>query len=105
MSEATLPLGDALLPSMIAILIFAFSATAVLSQLQAGLRDIWESPPRPEGEIVGFLRRKLLALLLIGAVGAVLFASMVVSVAVAMVTARLEVALPNLLVGLGQVVW
>ncbi len=93
-TEATIPGGEALLSTGIAIVIFLFSATAVLSQLQAALRRVWGVAPREEGRVVGFLRRKLVALLFVGIVGLVLLASMTASVVVAALTHRLGGRLP-----------
>jgi membrane protein len=93
-TEATLPGGEALLPSAIAVLVFVFSATAVLSQVQGALRDIWEAPPLAESEVVGFLRRKLVALSFIGAVGFLLLLSMGARVAVSAMTERFQSTLP-----------
>lgn len=104
MRDTTIPGGEALLPSVLAIIIFAFSATAVLTQLQGALRDIWETPPGRESQIVGFLRRKLIALLLIGAAGIVLLVSMAATAIVAGLTAPLEARLPLPLRGIGDVV-
>lgn len=103
-TEAAIPGGEALLSSGIAILIFLFSATAVLSQLQAALRQVWEVEPREESQVIGFLRRKLIALLFIGIVGLVLLASMTASVLVAALTDRLGGTLPIPLFAHGDVV-
>jgi membrane protein len=93
-TDAALPTGRALLPTAIAVLIFLFSATAVLSQLQGALRDVWEAPPLATSEVVGFLQRKLVALFFIGAVALVLLLSMAGSIVVSATAERLEGTLP-----------
>jgi membrane protein len=93
-ADAAVPGSEALLPTAIALFVFAFSATAVLSQLQGALRDIWDAPPLAKSEVVGFLRRKLVALLFIGAVALVLLLSMAGSVVVSAMAERLEDTLP-----------
>lgn len=93
-TDVTFPGGEAVLPSVIALLVFVFSATAVLSQLQGALRDIWEAPPLARSEVVGFLWRKLVALLFIGAIGLVLLLSMAGSVMVSVMADRLRGTLP-----------
>jgi membrane protein len=80
LETASLPGGDALVPMLLAIVIFIFSATAVFGQVQGALRDIWEVPASSEKRVVGFLRRRLLSLLLVSSLGIVLTVSMAVRV-------------------------
>jgi membrane protein len=101
-ADATLPGGEAVLPSVIAMLVFLFSATAVLTQLQEALREIWEAPPLSKSEVAGFLRRKLVALLFIGAVGLVLLSVMTASVVVSAMTERFGGALPILIIAYAE---
>ena len=82
---ATLPVGGALIPTLIAFAVFAFSATAAFSQLQSALRDVWEVPPETGRLVRGFLRRRLVALILVMLLGLTLGVLLAASVAVSTV--------------------
>ena len=84
------------------LLVFVFSATAVLAQLQGALRDTWEVEAPPGRRVTGFLRRRLVALLLIGVLGLILLLSTALSVAVSAVTGRLPEVVPALLLRSGE---
>jgi len=94
LDDASLPSGEATLPALISVVVFAFAATAVFAQLQAALRDIWGIPSDPTHRVSGFLRRRLIALLLVGALGIVLLLSMILTVVVAAAADRLPTGTP-----------
>ena len=103
LTDASLPSGDALVPTTIAALLFVFSATAVFSQLQGALRDVWGETSGSGGRVVGFLKHRLVALLLVGALGVALGLSMGLSVMVSSVAEALGTTTPSLLL-LGDLV-
>lgn len=103
LETASLPGGDALVPTLLAIVIFVFSATAVFGQVQGALRDIWEVPASSEKRVVGFLRRRLLSLLLVSSLAIVLIISMAVRVFMSAVTDVLPSPLQSPLGGVTDV--
>jgi membrane protein len=103
LTDASIPGGDALLPTLIALAIFIFSATAVFGQLQGALRDVWEIPATPGHRVVGFLRRRLLALVLVSALALVLVVSMAVRVAMTALADSLPSSIPFPMVTIADV--
>jgi membrane protein len=84
LTDAVMPTSEALFPAALAFIMFAFSATAVLSQLQGALRDVWGVQAAEQSPIIrSFLRRRLIALAVIGALGLVLAVSMLSTVVLA----------------------
>jgi membrane protein len=100
LETASMPGGDALVPTLLAVVIFIFSATAVFGQVQGALRDIWEVQPAAERRVVGFLRRRLLSLVVMSSLALVLTISMAVRV---FMSAVAEVLPPPLQFPLGRV--
>jgi len=87
--DAASPGGEVVLTAVLAGLLFAFSATAVFAQLQDALRDVWDVPA-PSGHRVGsFIRKRVVALALVGVLGLVLMLSMFSSVVVSSIASVL----------------
>jgi membrane protein len=103
LESASMPGGDALVPTALALAIFLFSATAVFGQVQGALREIWEVPASHERRVMGFLRRRLLALVLVSSLGLVLTISMAVRVVMSAVTELLPTAVPSRLYSVADV--
>jgi len=95
LDTASMPGEDALIPTLIAIVIFLFSATAVFGQVQGALRDVWEVPASSERRVVGFLRRRLLSLVVVSCLGIVLTISMAARVVMSAVTEVLPAAVQS----------
>lgn len=76
LTNAVMPTSEALFPAVLAFVMFAFSATAVLSQLQGALREVWSVQASTGPRLRGFLRRRLIALALVGVMGLALAVSM-----------------------------
>jgi membrane protein len=103
LESASMPGGDAVVPTLLAIGIFIFSATAVFGQVQGALGDIWDVPASPERRVVGFLRRRLLSLVLMSSLGIVLPISMAARVIMSTVTEALPLPLQSPLGRVGDV--
>jgi membrane protein len=71
-----------------------FGATAVFVQLQDALNRVWEVAPKPGAVFTTLLRKRLLSFAILLSVGFLLMASLVLSAALAAVSARLEALLP-----------
>jgi membrane protein len=85
---------------IISLVMLAFAATGAFAQLQHIMNLIWDVKAKPGQGVSGVLRRRLLALLLIVALGVLLIASIVFSAIVSGVISQMADAAPG-----GQVVW
>ena len=79
----------------VSLAVLAFSATAVLVQLQGIMNHIWCVKSRPGHAIRHFLVKRLQSLVLLMAMGAVLVASLVATSALAALSGRINLVLPG----------
>jgi membrane protein len=75
---------------VVGIVTLLFGATAVFGQLQQSLNTIWEVKPKPGQVVRSFLRKRLLSLGLVVAIGFLLLVSLVLSTAVSSLGAYLQ---------------
>jgi len=68
--------------TVVGLVTMVLGATTVLAELQSALNRIWRAPPDPQG-VLTMLRRRLLSLSLILAIGFLLLVSLVASAAMA----------------------
>lgn len=73
------------LAGILGIVVSLVAATTVFAQLQAALNRIWGIEAQPQNALLGWLRRRLLSIGVIAAIGFVLVVSLVVSAALGMV--------------------
>lgn len=66
------------------VVVSVVAATTVFAQLQMALNTIWGIRARPRNAVWGWLRRRILSLSIIAAIGFVLIASLVVSAVIGM---------------------
>ena len=94
LQQASMPRGGALLPTVIALIVFGFSATAVFSQLQGALRDTWGIRSAPGPDVSGFIRGRILALVVLSLLGVFLTLSMAARVVITALAGLLPSILP-----------
>jgi membrane protein len=70
-------------------------ATGVLGEIQSALNVVWKAAPRKENTILSLVRKRLLSLSLVVAMGFLLLTSLVVSTALAVVSNYLAGKLPG----------
>jgi membrane protein len=71
--------------TIIGIVTLAFGATAAFGQLQEGLDRIWDVTPAPQGGVWLFFRRRMLALVMVLALGLLLLVSVLVSTTLSLI--------------------
>lgn len=84
----------------IGIAMLLFAASSLFAQLQYALNRIWDVKTRPGKGLIMFIRKRVLSLGMVLAVGFLLLVSLVVSAAVHAATESVRVDLPG-----GEVVW
>jgi len=93
-----------LLPTIIGVVAILVGATTVFAQMQQSLNTIWDVAPRPSrSSLLLFIRRRVLSLTIVLAIGFILLVSLLLSVALRAAMGFAEPWLPvapGLLVGL-----
>ena len=82
--------------SLVGVVLLLVGATGVLAQLQTSLNIIWNVRTRPDMGILGFVRKRLLSLGMIIAVGFLLLVSLVLSYVLAGFSDYLQTLMPGL---------
>jgi membrane protein len=81
--------------TLVGFALLLWGATGVFGELRNALNNIWDVPPRKEWGVRGFLIDRLLPLLMVVISGALLFASLVASTALAAATNLLDIYWPG----------
>lgn len=87
--------GGGTLATILSICVALFGASNVVGQLQSALNTIWEVPPRRSKGIVGAIRTRGVAFLVVVGIGLLLLASAVVSAILTNVTTMAASVLPG----------
>ncbi len=75
--------GAGLTASLISIGVLLFGATSMFAQLQDALNTIWDVAPRPNTNLMTFIRKRVLSFAMVVGVGFLLLVSLVVSAGLA----------------------
>lgn len=75
--------GAGLIASLISLGILLFGATGMFVQLQDALNTIWDVAPRPNANLLTFIRKRVLSFAMVVGVGFLLLVSLLVSAALA----------------------
>lgn len=70
--------GSSLTAKIVGIGMLLFSATTVFLSLQDGLNSIWKIKPKPNNDVINFIKNRLLSLAMIVTIGFLLLVSLVI---------------------------
>jgi len=82
--------------SVVSIVVLLFGASGVFAELQDSLNTVWEVQPKPERGLLNIIRSRFLSFSMVLGIGFLLIVSLVVSAALAAVSAYLGNVLPGL---------
>ena len=88
------------LVTVISFLALIFAASGLFTQLKFSLNEIWEEPTPVQSGILGFIKTRLLAFVLVIGVGLLLVLIVTASVVISMIISFLEISSP---IALGQI--
>ena len=88
------------LVTVISFLALIFAASGLFTQLKFSLNEIWEAPTPVQSGILGFIKTRLLAFVLVIGVGLLLVLIVTASVVISMIISFLEISSP---IALGQI--
>ncbi len=87
--------GHGVVAITLSIITLVVGATAVFGALQGALDRIWEVKPQGRNAIWGFIRKRLLSLLMVGLIGLLLLATVVLSAVISSLAGYAEGTLPG----------
>jgi membrane protein len=93
--------GSSTLVTLISFLALVFAASGLFTQLKFSLNEIWEAPTPVQSGIMGFIKTRLLAFILVIGVGLLLVLIATVSIIISMIASFLEISSP---VAIGQII-
>jgi membrane protein len=86
--------------TIISFLALIFAASGLFTQLKFSLNEIWEAPTPVQSGILGFIKTRLLAFVLVIGVGLLLVLMVTASIVISMITSFLDISSP---VAIGQI--
>jgi len=99
LSETTT--GSSTIITLISFLALIFAASGLFTQLKFSLNEIWEAPTPVQSGIMGFIKTRLLAFVMVIGVGLLLVLVATVSIVVSMISSYLEISSP---IAIGQII-
>jgi len=87
--------------TIISVLALVFAASGLFTQLKFSLNEIWEAPTPVQSGIMGFIKTRLLAFVMVIGVGLLLVLVVTVSIVVSMISSFLEISSP---IAIGQII-
>lgn len=87
--------NDSLIASIISVVLLLVGATGVFGQLQESLNVVWNVEAKPNNAAKGFVRKRLLSFAMLLTIGFLLMVSLVLSTALAALSAYLNGLLPG----------
>lgn len=103
MIENTRETGSGIWATLISLGVLLFGATGLFNQLQSSLNTIWNVKPKPGRGIKGMLQDRFLSFAMILTIGFLLLVSLVLSAALAAFGNYFSHLVPDMLMGLWQV--
>ena len=97
LSETTT--GSSTIITLISVLALIFAASGLFTQLKFSLNEIWEAPTPVQSGILGFLKTRVLAFVLVIGVGLLLVLVVYISIVLSMIISFLDISSP---IAIGQ---
>ena len=88
-------LGHGVIATTVNLLVLSFGATGVFSELHTAMNKIWKVPRRPYGFVLGLLRDKFAAFVMVLGIAFILLVSMIASAVLSAVIAYFSYLLPG----------
>jgi membrane protein len=87
--------SSGILATVLGVIALIFGATGVFVQLQEALNHIWHVQPKPRSGVLNFLRNRFLSFAMVLVIGFLLLVSLVVSAALAGISAYFDHLIPG----------
>jgi membrane protein len=87
--------------TVVSFLALIFAASGLFTQLKFSLNEIWEAPTPVQSGIMGFIKTRLLAFVLVIGVGLLLVLIVTASIIISMIISFLEISSP---IAIGQII-
>jgi membrane protein len=100
MVESASSPGAGIIASVIGIAMLLLAASGIFGQLQDALNTVWDAEPKEGGGIIGMLKSRLPHFLMLGLVGLLLLASLIVNAALSIIAGNFAELLPG-----GAIIW